>query len=205
MKPAAFGASVTDANANSTQESQDSDNVISTSVAIKVLHPRVHQTIRRDIAIMNIFAQALNALPGMEWLSLPDEVAVFGEMMNSQLDLRVEGANLDRFDRNFRTRGRNVTFPLPIKLGQVDNGTAREESKEVLMEEFEDALPLKYFLRQGGGPFDEKIATIGLDAFLVGFAPYTGMKAYSRKCSCSTTGPMEICIRKLDQLAPGSR
>jgi len=116
---------------------------------------------------MNIFAQALNALPGMEWLSLPDEVAVFGEMMNSQLDLRVEAANLDQFDRNFRTRGRNITFPHPIKLGQVEDGQTRTESREVLMEEFEDALPLKYFLRQGGGPFDEKIATIGLDAFLV--------------------------------------
>jgi aarF domain-containing kinase len=35
------------------------------------------------------------------------------------------------------------------------------------MEEFEDALPLKYFLRNGGGPYDDRIANIGLDAFLV--------------------------------------
>jgi len=150
----------------STPETSDKDDVLSTSVAIKVLHPRVHQTIRRDIAIMNIFAQALNLLPGMEWLSLPDEVAVFGEMMNSQLDLRVEAANLDKFDRNFRTRGRNITFPLPIKYNQAE-GSSKQLSREVLMEEFEDALPLKYFLRNGGGPYDEKIATIGLDAFLV--------------------------------------
>jgi aarF domain-containing kinase len=137
-----------------------------TTVAIKVLHPRARKTIRRDIAIMSIFANAINALPGMQWISLPDEVAVFGEMMNSQLDLRVEASNLDRFEENFGHRGRQVTFPRPIKLGRAANGESRQESKEVLMEEFEDALPLKHFLRNGGGPFDDIIANMGLDAFL---------------------------------------
>lgn len=60
---------------------------------------------------MSIFANVINLFPGMEWLSLPDEVAVFGEMMNSQLDLRVEAANLDRFDVNFQKRGANGLFP----------------------------------------------------------------------------------------------
>lgn len=143
------------------------DEVPTNMVAIKVLHPRVRKTIRRDIAIMSIFANIINFFPGMEWLSLPDEVAVFGEMMNSQLDLRVEANNLDRFDVNFRKRGKHVVFPKPIKLGQSATGEERKESRDVLMEEFEDALPLKYFLRNGGGPYDDKIANIGLDAFLV--------------------------------------
>ena len=111
---------------------------------------------------MSIFANIINLFPGMSWLSLPEEVAVFGEMMNSQLDLRVEAANLDRFERNFKGRGHQVTYPRPIKLGGD-----REESRDVLMEEFEDALPLKHFLRNGGGPYDDRIANIGLDAFLV--------------------------------------
>lgn len=143
------------------------DEIPSTSVAIKVLHPRVRKTIRRDIAIMSLFAKIINAFPGMEWISLPEEVAVFGEMMNSQLDLRVEASNLEHFDRNFRRRGRMVIFPRPIKLGLAAAGEAREEMREVLVEEYEDALPLKYFLRHGGGPYDDKIANIGLDAFLV--------------------------------------
>jgi aarF domain-containing kinase len=134
----------------------------STSVAIKVLHPRVRKTVRRDIAIMSIFANIINVFPGMNWLSLPEEVSVFGEMMNSQLDLRVEAANLKRFERNFKGRGHQVTYPRPIKLGGD-----REETQDVLMEEFEDALPLKHFLRNGGGPYDDRIANIGLDAFLV--------------------------------------
>ncbi|WWC97449.1 hypothetical protein V866_004329 [Kwoniella sp. B9012] len=129
------------------------------SVAIKVLHPRARKTIRRDIAIMSVFANIFNAFPGMEWLSLPEEVAVFGDMMNSQLDLRVEASNLERFEANFQKRGRRVTFPSPIKLGQ-------NESKDVLIEEFENALPLKWFLTNGGGDYDDMIAGIGLDAFL---------------------------------------
>ncbi len=145
----------------------EKDAVPSTSVAIKVLHPRVQQIIRRDIAIMSIFANIINAFPGMEWISLPEEVTVFGEMMNMQLDLRVEAANLERFDANFRCRGRRVTFPRPIKLGLAAAGQEREEMRDVLVEEYEDALPLKYFLRHGGGPYDDKIANIGLDAFLV--------------------------------------
>ena len=141
---------------------ENDEDARSTSVAIKVLHPRVRKTVRRDIAIMSIFANALNLLPGMEWLSLPEEVEVFGEMMNQQLDLRMEAGNLDRFDKNFRSRGHQVTFPRPIKLGGD-----RKESRDVLIEEFEDALPLKHFLRNGGGPYDDRLANIGLDAFLV--------------------------------------
>ena len=145
----------------------DDDDLPSTAVAIKVLHPNARQTIRRDIAIMSSFAKILNAFPGMQWLSLPEEVAVFGEMMNSQLDLRIEAANLDHFERNFAKRGRTVTFPKPFRLGLDTTGHERQESREVLIEEFEDALPLKHFLRNGGGPYDDKIAEIGLDAFLV--------------------------------------
>ncbi|KAK4687602.1 hypothetical protein P7C73_g2519, partial [Tremellales sp. Uapishka_1] len=149
-----------------TAETQD--DVVSTSVAIKVLHPRVHKTIRRDIAIMSLFANVIDALPGMKWFSLPDEVDVFGEMMNSQLDLRVESSNLEKFIVNFKKRGKSITFPKPIRLGDQhgDFEDEKVEKREVMVEEFEDALPLKYFLRNGGGPYDDKIATIGLDGFL---------------------------------------
>jgi aarF domain-containing kinase len=145
----------------------DPDLSLSTSVAIKVLHPRVHKTIRRDIAIMSVFARIIDAFPGMQWFSLPDEVQVFGEMMNMQLDLRVESANLDRFGKNFAKRGKSISFPKSIKLAGDEGEEEREDKREVLVEEFEDALPLKYFLRNGGGPYDYKIANIGLDAFLV--------------------------------------
>lgn len=131
------------------------------SVAIKILHPKVHQTIARDLRIMGFFASILNAFPGMEWLSFPDEVKVFGEMMNQQLDLTVEANNLSGFEENFLMRRNAVSFPRPVR----DFST-----RDVLVEEFENALPLKYFLRNGGGQYDDQLANMGLDAFLVRLA-----------------------------------
>lgn len=132
-----------------------------TVVAIKVLHPRVRAMISRDLKIMSFFANLLNRLPGMEWLSLPDEVTVFGTMMKSQLDLRGEAHNLQRFETNFRHR-RTVAFPRAI---------ATNTTRDVLVEEYEDAVPLGSFLHHGAGSYDDKIASLGLDAFLVRALP----------------------------------
>lgn len=98
----------------------------------------------------------------MKWISLPEEVNVFGRMMYEQLDLRIEARNLKTFEKNFAPRKAAVSFPRP-----VDDYT----TKEVLIEEFENALPLKAFLKHGGGPFDDVIAESGLDAFLVRLMP----------------------------------
>jgi len=114
--------------------------------------------IHRDLKIMNAFATALSILPGMEWLSLPEEVQVFGDMMFQQLDLRHEADNLLTFEENFSPRRVPLTFPRPLKSFSTT---------EILVEEYQNALPLEYFLRNGGGPYDDQIATIGLDAFLV--------------------------------------
>lgn len=112
----------------------------------------------RDLAIMRIFASAFSILPGMQWLSLPEEVDVFGHMMADQLNLRNEAQNLLTFERNFSPRKSPVTFPRPL---------IAFTSEEVLVEEFENAVPLKSFLKNGSGPYDDQIAEIGLDAFLV--------------------------------------
>lgn len=127
------------------------------SVAIKILHPKVHRTIERDIRIMTFFAKVINAFPGAEWLSFPEEVEVFAGMMFSQLDLRNEANNLLRFGENFSTRTDPISFPRPL---------SRFSTKEVLIEQYEDALPLKHFLNNGGAGFDHRIATLGLDTFL---------------------------------------
>ncbi|KAF4622931.1 hypothetical protein D9613_002214 [Agrocybe pediades] len=127
------------------------------SVAIKVLHPHVSKTISRDLRIMSFFANFINLFPGMHWISLPEEVQVFGTMMNQQLDLRIEADNLLTFESNFAPRNVPVTFPRPLKIWST---------KDLLVEEFENALPLELFLRNGGGPYDDQMATVGLDAFL---------------------------------------
>jgi len=128
------------------------------AVAIKVLHPDVQASIDRDLRIMQFFARCVNLLPGMQWLSLPEEVQVFGSMMRQGLDLQNEADNLVTFEANFAPRKVSVSFPRPLKVWS---------GKDVLVEEHMNALPLEFFLRNGGGPFDEQIATVGLDAFLV--------------------------------------
>ncbi|KAI0870861.1 putative ubiquinone biosynthesis protein [Hypoxylon argillaceum] len=131
-------------------------HVPSTYVAIKVLHPGVERTVRRDLRIMGFFASALNVIPTIEWLSLPDEVAQFGEMMKLQLDLRIEAANLARFRKNFKGRS-TAWFPFPY---------LEFTTREVLIEEFAQGIPLADFLENGGGVFQSDIAHEGLDAFL---------------------------------------
>ncbi|KAI1760643.1 ABC1 family protein [Hypoxylon sp. FL1150] len=130
--------------------------VPSSYVAIKVLHPRVERTVRRDLRIMHFFASILNLIPTIEWLSLPDEVAQFGEMMKLQLDLRIEAANLAKFRRNFKDRT-TAWFPFPY---------LEFTTREVLIEEFAQGIPLADFLENGGGVFQTDISQEGLDAFL---------------------------------------
>ncbi|KAG0346712.1 hypothetical protein BG004_001008 [Podila humilis] len=125
-------------------------------VAIKVLHPKVARTVARDLAIMSFFASLIHRIPNMNWIALPDQVSMFGSMMEEQLDLRIEAANLATFQRNFRDRF-TVTFAAPLN---------QFATREMLIEEYIDALPLKTYLEQGAGPFDLKIADIGLDGFL---------------------------------------
>ncbi|KAI1503450.1 hypothetical protein F5X99DRAFT_375272 [Biscogniauxia marginata] len=130
--------------------------VPSSYVAVKVLHPRVERIVRRDLRIMGFFASVLNMIPTIEWLSLPDEVAQFGEMMKLQLDLRIEAANLAKFRRNFKNRT-TAWFPFPY---------LEFTTREVLIEEFAQGMPLADFLENGGGVFQRDIAQEGLDAFL---------------------------------------
>ncbi|KAI3324085.1 ABC1 family protein [Xylariaceae sp. AK1471] len=130
--------------------------VPSSYVAVKVLHPGVERTVRRDLRIMGFFASALNLIPTIEWLSLPDEVAQFGEMMKLQLDLRIEAANLAKFRKNFKDRS-TAWFPFPY---------LEFTTRQVLIEEFAQGIPLADFLENGGGVFQRDIAHEGLDAFL---------------------------------------
>lgn len=130
--------------------------VPSTYVAVKVLHPHVERTVRRDLRIMGFFASVLNAIPTIEWLSLPGEVEQFGEMMKLQLDLRIEAANLATFRQNFKDRT-TAWFPYPY----TDFTT-----RNILIEEFAQGIPLADFMENGGGVFQHDIADEGLDAFL---------------------------------------
>ncbi|TPX70651.1 hypothetical protein SpCBS45565_g01629 [Spizellomyces sp. 'palustris'] len=124
--------------------------------AVKILHPGVDFMINADLTIMQAVVSIINLLPDAEWLSLPEEVAMFGNMMREQLDLRHEARNLNRFLNNFKDRP-EVGFPKPI---------TPLVRKTVLVEEYVDAIPMSKFLTCGHTPFDHDLAKIGLDSFL---------------------------------------
>lgn len=143
--------------------------ILHTAVAIKVLHPKARQIVQRDLIIMEVVAKILSLIPTIHWLSLPDEVRVFGEMMKEQLDLRGEARNLIRFNEYFQDQY-DVKFPKPL---------VAFSTKDMLLEEYEKGIPLELFLNQAyltrkndvDGIYDHKMANVGLNAFLVSF-PY---------------------------------
>jgi len=123
---------------------------------VKVLHPKIDRIVRRDLKIMGGIAWLLNCIPTLEWFSFPDEVAMFGEMMKLQLDLRIEAANLMIFRKNFKDRS-TAWFPYPY---------SDYTTRKVLVEEFAHGVPLDGFLADGAGPFQREVADEGLDSFL---------------------------------------
>lgn len=126
-------------------------------VVVKILHPAIDRMVRRDLTIMRIFADFVNALPTMEWLSLPGEVHTFGVMMTSQLDLRIEAENLRIFRENFEGRS-SIHFPTPFP---------ELTTRHILVEELIKAVPMEKILKYcTHSPMDTEVASLGLDAFL---------------------------------------
>ncbi|KAJ2664348.1 hypothetical protein IWW48_000866 [Coemansia sp. RSA 1200] len=138
-------------------EAHSGNGKLAQNVAIKVLHPGVERKIKRDLRIMLWGAHIIGALPGMKWLSLPEEVSIFGSMMEVQVDLCNEKRSTEIFAANFADR-RGVLFPhmyLPL------------QAKDVLVESYCDGVPLRAFLdTDGHTPFDRELGAKGLDAFL---------------------------------------
>lgn len=126
-------------------------------VVVKVLHPGVRSLVRRDLKIMRFFAQIINAIPTMEWLSLPDEVAMFAKMMRLQLDLRIEAENLVVFRNNFKDSN-DITFPKPY---------TSFTTRDVLVEEYIRGIPMGLLLQfTNNSRLDKEVAERGLDSFL---------------------------------------
>ncbi|KAM7498772.1 hypothetical protein LguiA_023186 [Lonicera macranthoides] len=82
-------------------------------VAVKVRHPGVGESIRRDFTLINLFAKVSKFMPTLKWLRLDESIQQFAVFMMSQVDLAREAANLSRFIYNFR-RWRDVSFPRPL-------------------------------------------------------------------------------------------
>ncbi|VFQ88983.1 unnamed protein product [Cuscuta campestris] len=82
-------------------------------VAVKVRHPGVGESIKRDFEIINMFARMSKYIPTLKWLRLDESVQQFAVFMMSQVDLAREASHLSRFIYNFR-RWKDVSFPKPV-------------------------------------------------------------------------------------------
>ncbi|KAI8811511.1 ABC1 family-domain-containing protein [Cladochytrium replicatum] len=143
--------------------------------AVKVLHPYVGMKVEYDLAIIRGVASVIHHLiPGARWLSLPQEMDVFGDMMREQVDLRTEAHNLLQFGERF---GQRVDRMDEGELGRVNGGGRRRclsfpvpykglVGRTVLVETFLDAIPVTKFLDLGPTKVDTELAEIGLDSLL---------------------------------------
>ena len=110
-------------------------------VAVKVLHPNVDGDIEADLDLMRASVRVAEHLPfldGLRWLDLPGVVEEFATLLRSQLDLRNEAKNLERFNVNFRD-STSIVFPKLIE------GFA--PTRDVLVETFCDGEPILKFAK----------------------------------------------------------
>lgn len=121
-------------------------------IAVKILHPGVLKAVQLDLAFMRGAAKAVEMLPllQLKWLSLSESVDEFASLMEMQMDLRREAANLERFIKDFE-HDPAVFFPQPIYPWVAAN---------VLVEEFLRGEPISNFFPS------KKLADMGLQAFL---------------------------------------
>ena len=125
---------------------------------MKVRHPGVGESIRRDFAIINLMAKSSRFIPALNWLRLDESVQQFAVFMLSQVDLAREAAHLSRFIYNFR-KWKDVSFPKPVYP---------LVHPAVLVETYENGESVSYYVDelQGHERIKSALAHIGTHALL---------------------------------------
>ncbi|XP_038981700.1 probable serine/threonine-protein kinase abkC isoform X2 [Phoenix dactylifera] len=127
-------------------------------VAVKVRHPGVGESIKRDFVIINLVAKISNFIPGLSWLRLDESARQFAVFMMSQVDLSREAAHLGRFIYNFRN-WKDVSFPRPLYP---------LVHPSVLVETFEQGESVSHYVDEfeGNTQIKRDLAHIGTHALL---------------------------------------
>ncbi len=109
-----------------------------TPVAVKILHPNVDSGIEADLDVLRLAARLLAwCNPKFYWMNPTGMVEEFAGLLSEQLDLRVEGRNLKKFNKNF-SDDENIRFPRVLSQFQP--------TEKVLVEEFIEGLTLEELL-----------------------------------------------------------
>ncbi|XP_045123610.1 uncharacterized aarF domain-containing protein kinase 2-like isoform X3 [Portunus trituberculatus] len=130
-------------------------------VAVKVLHPGIAETFRKDLRILKACASFITILvPPLRWLSLPQCIEEFGQVLAAQIDLRVEARNLENFSENF-VDVPFIKFPRPLRP---------YVTSKVLVETFEEGEAMLDVMRASEesdtSQLKKRLAEIGVDALL---------------------------------------
>lgn len=125
-------------------------------VAVKVRHPWVVDNLESDCMLLNQLVATASKLRPKECARLGETTQHFEAALAQQLDFQSEAVELDAFRRNFR-RWRNVTFPRPLRT---------LSSAAVLVETFENAVPIKEYMEMPGHPINAALARLGLSCLL---------------------------------------
>ncbi|XP_063605074.1 uncharacterized aarF domain-containing protein kinase 2-like isoform X3 [Penaeus indicus] len=138
---------------------EDLDGLV--PVAVKVLHPGIYSCFRRDLKIMKACASFISAIyPPLKWLSLPQCVQEFAEVMSCQIDLKLEAENMELFAENFADNP-YVRFPRILQP---------YVTRKVLVETYEEGEQMIDFIGTTGedkpAELKKRLAEIGVDALL---------------------------------------
>lgn len=129
-------------------------------VAIKVLHPNIHEQFNRDLTLMKVMARILEkVIPSLRWVNLTNCVEEFSVAMVQQMDMIHEAKCLKRFHKDFSSVT-SIRIPVPIKS---------LVSRNILVESYEDGQPISEFLPDSTDipkGLRQKLAQIGIDALL---------------------------------------
>jgi ubiquinone biosynthesis protein len=123
-------------------------------VAVKVRRPGLDQLVAFDLAVMRLFARAMELLPSVKLLAPVESVDQFGRGIRMQLDFTIEADNNRRFRDHF-AGDPEVVFPR-----LVDELCSRE----VLTMEFVDGVKILRYRELDADP--KRLAQIGFRVLL---------------------------------------
>ena len=129
---------------------------VGTVVALKIAHRGMREIIEADLDIMRFGAWVASKCPSLTSLDTPGAVSEFGKFMRAQTNLLTEADNINRFSVLFRDRS-DIRFPKVF----IDHCT-----EDILVESFEDGIPLGLVIQQGSTKLKKKVCDVGIDAFL---------------------------------------
>ncbi|EEQ97331.1 conserved hypothetical protein, partial [Perkinsus marinus ATCC 50983] len=110
-------------------------------VAVKVSHPGCQDIINIDLGILKALGHVADHLPFLRHLGVSDMVEQFSDFLLSQTDLRLEAANIQRFNDNFKDYTGSIRFPTVY---------SDLTTKTVLIESFESGVPIGSLLSTNG-------------------------------------------------------